>query len=468
MTMSLFLQIVVTFLWIHLHSSEVVVPFLYTFEEQFCVNTSIHPYQIHNLTQCIHDGHNNKSLDKLMDDSMFYVKESIQRDRKKLNAFRLKNMFQKLANNETLSIVVFGGSFTLGRYVGLEQAWPNQVQLLWNTNGNPGKIQIHNLAVGGTSSGWLLRRLLNMIVTTGKVDAVILDYDVNDCVQFDLGEEEGRHELDANVELLYKRILLLEDQPALINLAIATSHHSYGNRNQIGELYFLLLPFHLQTVLLVLLLRTQTHQSTTCNHTLTHSLKYTTSTHVICKRNTYIHSHSITHSHTYTLNHTLTYTHPHTYIHTYIHTYTHPHTHSPTHSPTYPHTHPITYPLGNYIKALCFEYHTCYQLGDIMKRPMLDYYGVPSVSQRLALWYAHDHHTPSQHSLSTLYGINATHPFLSTQPLLSTLSMLLTLSKLLTHPLLSTHPLDTPYYNQHRLSTTHTIYTPSQHTLSTT
>ena len=102
-------------------TSEVAIPFLYTFQENFCVNTSIHPYQIHNLTQCIQDGHNNKSHDQMMDDSLFYVKQSILRDRKKLNGLRLKKMFQKLANNETLSIVVFGGSFTLGRYVGLEQ-----------------------------------------------------------------------------------------------------------------------------------------------------------------------------------------------------------------------------------------------------------------------------------------------------------------------------------------------------------
>ena len=223
-------------------SSEVVIPFLYTFENHFCVNTSIHPYQIHNLTQCIEDKHNNKSMQQLKDDSLFYVKQSILRDRKKLNTFRLKKMFQKLANNETVSIVVFGGSFTLGRTVGLEKAWPNQMQLLWDKYGNPGRIQIRNLAVGGTSSGWLLRRLLNMIMTTGKVDAVIVDYDVNDCVQFYLGEEEGRHELDANVELLFKRILLLEGQPALINLAVATSHHSYGNRNQIGHSPLLLFP----------------------------------------------------------------------------------------------------------------------------------------------------------------------------------------------------------------------------------
>ena len=96
------------------------IPFLYTFEENFCVNTTIHPYQIHNLTQCIEDGHNNKSHTQLLDDSMYYVKQSLLRDHKKLNTFRLRRMFQKLANNQTLNVVVFGGSFTLGRYVGLE------------------------------------------------------------------------------------------------------------------------------------------------------------------------------------------------------------------------------------------------------------------------------------------------------------------------------------------------------------
>ena len=169
--------------------------------------------------------------------------------------------------------------------MGLEQAWGHQTQLLWNTNGNPGKIQIHNLAVGGTSSGWLLRRFLNMIVTTGHVDVVILDYDVNDCVQFDLGEEDGRHEMDANIELLYKRILLLDDQPALINLAVATSHHSYGNRNQIGNTPFFSSPTCCNLLVLCVYIQ---HQPTTHNHTLAHP--YTSITY------RYILTHTPTHS----------------------------------------------------------------------------------------------------------------------------------------------------------------------------
>lgn len=151
-------------------------------------------------------------------------------DNNSINDIRLMKMFNKLQNDQNIYIYVFGGSLTAGRMVnGISGAWPAEFVNKWilykkkySYNGN---IIIKNLAIGGTTSKYLLDRIsIHFHDKKEIVDLIILDYDVNDCIIYDVTSRKQRITYLSQIELLLRRLLLLKNQPAILyyNVAIST------------------------------------------------------------------------------------------------------------------------------------------------------------------------------------------------------------------------------------------------------
>ena len=179
-----------------------------------------------------HWGSYNKSL--RLDDSLSL---NVNQSATSVNSLRLRRVFQLLAANSSFeaNVVVFGSSMTAGKAVGgREGAWPGRFMRLWNahaTNASLGRVKVHNLAVGGTSSEYLLHRLAQFLVFLGRApDMVVLDYDVNDSFLNLWGDtDDERGQLLGTFEVIVRRLLLLPAPgPAVVYLSSATSHKSHG------------------------------------------------------------------------------------------------------------------------------------------------------------------------------------------------------------------------------------------------
>ncbi len=54
-----------------------------------------------------------------------------------INKERINNVFYKLSQGLNVHVIVFGGSFTAGRQAGgINNAWPDQLQRLWDASTN--------------------------------------------------------------------------------------------------------------------------------------------------------------------------------------------------------------------------------------------------------------------------------------------------------------------------------------------
>ena len=52
-----------------------------------------------------------------------------------INKERINNVFDKLSHGLSVHVIVFGGSFTAGRQAGgINNAWPDQLQRLWDAS----------------------------------------------------------------------------------------------------------------------------------------------------------------------------------------------------------------------------------------------------------------------------------------------------------------------------------------------
>jgi hypothetical protein len=66
--------------------------------------------------------------------------------------------------------------------------------------------------------------LSSILHNTTSVDLVIIDYDVNDCVQYSDVDKNKTEELNSITEVIIRRILEMESKPAIIYLNVAINH----------------------------------------------------------------------------------------------------------------------------------------------------------------------------------------------------------------------------------------------------
>lgn len=151
-----------------------------------------------------------------------------------INNLNLLRFFGNATNPEkNLRVLVFGGSFTAGVQAGGKTAaWPQRLQDLLNSdkcklNSNCTKLakfDIINHAEGGTTCQWAIRRLYSLLHPRDRFDMIIVDYDVNDCVNLE-NTDESRLKIQSCTEVLVRRVLMHRSHPALIFLNTATTHY---------------------------------------------------------------------------------------------------------------------------------------------------------------------------------------------------------------------------------------------------
>ena len=133
----------------------------------------------------------------------------------------------------TFTVVVFGSSMTAGRGVdGFIHAWPNLLQHDLNRifsstcSSSNSTFKVANRAVGGSTSLWALSRvdaLLGDVGPHSHVDLVIVDYDITDCAEMSDSAADRSH-IMATTELLVRRILQHQKQPAILFTNVAVTH----------------------------------------------------------------------------------------------------------------------------------------------------------------------------------------------------------------------------------------------------
>lgn len=80
--------------------------------------------------------------------------------------------------------------------------------------------------MGGNTTNWALNRLDALILVEEsviKIDLVIVDYDINDCATLQ-DDDHARHMFTANTELLVRRLLMHQSEPAVLLTNVAINH----------------------------------------------------------------------------------------------------------------------------------------------------------------------------------------------------------------------------------------------------
>ncbi len=83
------------------------------------------------MTTCYLKGEMSLELLKHMKNDYVQTRHSI------INKERMNKIFNDLSNGLDVRVIVFGGSFTAGRQGGgINHAWPNRLQNMWNESTN--------------------------------------------------------------------------------------------------------------------------------------------------------------------------------------------------------------------------------------------------------------------------------------------------------------------------------------------
>lgn len=204
------------------------------YENEYCLNTtndaplsSTDHYRNRTLWNCSEFWQSESNLTQLLQRSLSQWDPQTTLQSSALNAVRLRRVFGLLSQpNATVNVFVFGGSMTAGRFVrGHKGAWPQELEVLWNNQRQRGsRLSVTNHGHAGTSTAWLLPRLCQYFIPPAHADLVVLDYDINDMAVWS-DSPQHRLDLQAHMEILIRRLLLLPSGPAVVYLNVATSHH---------------------------------------------------------------------------------------------------------------------------------------------------------------------------------------------------------------------------------------------------